>query len=200
MPIYAIEQHIPVVDPSSYIHPTATIIGDVVIGKHCYIGPNASLRGDFGSIKIGDYCNVQDNCVIHSFPEQACVLESHSHIGHAAVLHGCHIGHHALIGINCVVMDMATIGSESIVAASSFIKSRYNCPPRSLLIGSPAKLIRTVSDEEFAWKRQGTDEYIELTQRCLNSLREVSPLTEVETDRPTYSSVKGHAPKTPGSQ
>ena len=195
MPIFAIEQHIPVIEPTSFIHPNATIIGDVIIGKHCYIGPNACLRGDFGRIEIHDFCNVQDNCVLHSFPLQACVLEEYSHIGHGAILHGCTIRRHSLVGINAVVMDFADIGAESIIGAASFVKSRFNCPARSMLLGSPAKIVRQVSDEEFQWKTRGTDEYIELTRRCQTSLREVTPLTTVEENRPMFQPAQVHQPK-----
>jgi len=193
MPIYAIEDLVPVIDPSSYIHPTAVIIGDVIIGPDCYIGPNAVLRGDFGRIILEQGCNVQDTCVVHSFPGKDCVIKQHGHIGHGAILHGCHIGRNALVGMNAVVMDDAIIGDESLVAATAFVKSGFECPPRSLLAGSPAQVKRELSEKEVAWKTSGTAEYQKLTLRCQDSMREVTPLTQVQAERPRYNS--DHQPK-----
>lgn len=187
MPIYAIEDLIPVIDETTFVHPTAVIIGDVIIGKGCYIGPGAALRGDFGRIDIADGSNVQDNCVLHSFPGQDCIIEPNGHIGHAAVLHGCTIGENALVGMNAVVMDKAVIGAESIVAASAFVKSGFECASRSMLIGNPAVVKRQLRDEEIAWKTQGTKEYQRLTERCLASFREVEPLTSIQNDRPRFT-------------
>ena len=186
MPCYAFENLVPVVDPSSWVHPTAVLIGDVIIGRNCFIGPNAVLRGDFGRIMIGDGCNVQDTCVMHCFPGRDCTVESDGHIGHGAVLHGCKIGRNALIGMNAVVMDNALIGEESLVGATACVKSEFECPPRSLIVGSPARVLRTLENHEVAWKTQATREYQALAARSLQSVREVSPLSEVEPDRPRF--------------
>jgi len=194
MPIYAIEDLIPVVDPSAYVHPTAVLIGDVIIGKDCYIGPNAVLRGDFGRIILNQGCNVQDTCVVHSFPNKDCVIEQDGHIGHGAILHGCHIGRNALVGMNAVIMDDAIIGDESLVAATAFVKTGFQCPPRSLLAGSPAIIKRQLSDQEVAWKSNGTLEYQTLTKRCHASLQEVQPLTEAQQNRPRFDA-SNHQPK-----
>ncbi|NQY89293.1 MAG: transferase hexapeptide repeat family protein [Colwellia sp.] len=187
MPSYAIENLVPVVDPLAYVHPTAVLIGDVIIDKHCYIGPNAVLRGDFGRIIVKQGANVQDTCVIHSFPGKDCIIEENGHIGHGAILHGCHIGENALVGMNAVIMDDAVIGAESLVAATAFVKSAFECPPRSLLAGSPATIKRQLSDKEVAWKTNGTKQYHQLTQRCLQSLQQVEPLTAVQNDRPRFT-------------
>jgi carbonic anhydrase/acetyltransferase-like protein (isoleucine patch superfamily) len=187
MPIYAIENLIPVIHPSSFIHPSAEIIGDVIIEEHCYIGPNAVLRGDFGRIYISAHSNVQDCCVLHSFPNKDCHLEPYSHIGHSAVLHGCFIGRNSLVGMNAVVMDDAKIGAESIVAASAFVKSKFVCAERSMLVGSPAKVLRQITDEEIKWKTQGSIEYVTLAFRCLKGLREVKPLVTIQADRTRYN-------------
>jgi phenylacetic acid degradation protein len=194
MPSYAIENLVPVVDPLAYVHPTAVLIGDVIIDKHCYIGPNAVLRGDFGRIVVKQGANVQDTCVIHSFPEKDCVIEENGHVGHGAILHGCHIGENALVGMNAVIMDDAVIGAESLVAATAFVKSAFECPPRSLLAGSPATVKRQLSDKEVAWKTSGTKQYQHLTERCLQSLRPIEPLTEVQSDRPRFTD-STHKPK-----
>jgi len=195
MPIYSLENHVPVVKASTYIHPSAEIIGDVIIEEHCFIGPGAVLRGDFGRIFVGHHSNIQDTCVLHSFPDKDCHLEPYSHIGHGAVLHGCRIGEHALVGMNAVVMDDAVIGAGSFVAASSFVKSGFSCEARSMLMGVPAKVVRQVSEQEFGWKKQGTREYVELAERFSKTLREIIPLTEEQMDRPRYQDSQ-HKPKT----
>lgn len=194
MPIYAIEDLIPVVDPSAYVHPTAVLIGDVIIGQGCYVGPNAVLRGDFGRIVLKQGSNIQDTCVMHSFPGKDCVIERDGHIGHGAVLHGCHIGRNALVGMNAVVMDGAVIGDESLVAATAFVKSGFECAPRSLLAGSPASVKRPLSEQEVAWKSNGTVEYQHLTQRCHTSLQLVQPLAQVQPNRPRFNT-SNHQPK-----
>lgn len=184
MPIYRLEGVTPVVDPSAYVHPTAVLIGDVIVGPGCYVGPNASLRGDFGRLILEAGSNLQDNCVMHGFPDTDTVVEADGHIGHGAILHGCRVGRNALVGMNAVVMDGAVIGAESIVAAQAFVKAGFECPPRSLLVGTPAEVKRALRDEEVEWKTQGTVEYQQLTQRCLASLEACEALTEMEPDRP----------------
>ena len=186
MPIYAIDDLIPVIKSNSYVHPSAEIIGDVIIDEHCYIGPNAVLRGDFGRIHVHHHSNVQDNCVIHSFPDKDAILHPYSHIGHGAILHGCTIEENALIGINAVVLDEAVIGAESIVAASSFVRAKFTCAPRSMVMGTPAKVTKTLSEQEVQWKTSGTNEYVDLTRRSLNSMRLIEPLSEIQPDRPVY--------------
>jgi phenylacetic acid degradation protein len=184
MPSYSIEGVIPVVDPSAYVHPTAVLIGDVIVGPDCYVGPNACLRGDFGRIVLKAGANVQDTCVVHGFPQQDTVVEENGHIGHGAVLHSCVVRRDALVGMNAVVMDEAEVGERSIVAACAFVPAGMKIPPAMLVAGVPAKAIRPLRDEEVAWKLEGTQIYQHLTQRCLASLREVAPLDSVEPDRP----------------
>jgi len=151
-----------------------------------YIGPNAVLRGDFGRIHVQPPCNIQDTCVLHTFPGKDTVLKPYSHIGHGAILHGCTIEENAMVGINAVVLDEAIIGSESIIAASSFVPTKFTCPPRSMVKGIPAKVSRTLSEQEVKWKTTGTKEYVKLAQRSLDSMRIVEPLTDIEPDRPYY--------------
>ncbi|WP_028300978.1 phenylacetic acid degradation protein PaaY [Oceanospirillum beijerinckii] len=183
MQVYSIDGITPVVDPTAFVHPTAVLIGDVIIGPRCYIGPNACLRGDFGRLVIKAGANVQDTCVMHGFPGTDTVVEEDGHIGHGAVLHGCHIGKNALVGMNAVVMDNAKIGEASIVAACAFVKADFDCPPRSLLAGTPAKVMRELSDKEINWKSKGTKEYQNLAVRSLQTMEKVEALTEVEADR-----------------
>ncbi|MEC4723491.1 phenylacetic acid degradation protein PaaY [Noviherbaspirillum sp. CPCC 100848] len=184
MPCYSIEGVVPVVDPSAYVHPTAVLIGDVIVGPECYIGPCASLRGDFGRIVLQRGANVQDTCVVHGFPSADTVVEENGHIGHGAVLHSCVVRRDALVGMNAVVMDEAEVGEKSIIAASAFVRAGMKVPPRSLVAGVPAKVIRELSEEEIAWKLEGTLTYQDLAKRCLAGMREVSPLPQAEADRP----------------
>jgi phenylacetic acid degradation protein len=183
MPVYSLEGVIPVVDPSAFVHPQAVLIGDVVIGPRCYVGPGASLRGDMGRIVIGSGSNVQDNCVLHTFPAKEVRLEEDAHIGHGTVLHGCTVRRQALVGINAVVMDDVIVGEQSLVGAASFVRAGFVVPPRTLVTGVPARVIRELTDEEIKWKAIGTREYQELTVRCLASLQECRPLTAAPAAR-----------------
>ena len=184
MPCYSIEGVVPVIDPSAYVHPTAVLIGDVIVGPDCYVGPCAVLRGDFGRIVLERGSNVQDTCVIHGFPAHDTVVEENGHIGHGAVLHSCIVRRDALVGMNAVVMDEAEIGEAAIVAACAFVPAGMKVPARSLVAGIPAKVKRELSEDEIAWKLEGTQTYQELTVRSLASLHEVAPLAQVEADRP----------------
>lgn len=183
MPVYSLEGITPVVHPQAFVHETAVLIGDVLIGAGCYVGPHASLRGDFGRIIVERGANVQDTCVMHSFPGKDCIVERDGHIGHGAVLHGCRIGRNAMVGMNAVVMDDVVIGESSIVGAMAFVSSKFECPSRSLVVGAPAKVKRQLGDEEVEWKSRGTREYQELAQRCLATLVKTEALTEVESGR-----------------
>ena len=180
---YSIEGITPVVHPTAFVHPSAVLIGDVIVGAHCYVGPNASLRGDFGRLVLEEGSNLQDTCVMHSFPGMDTIVEVNGHIGHGAVLHGCHIGRNVMVGMNAVIMDSTEIGESSIVAALAFVKSNQKIPPRSLVVGVPAKVLRQLTDEEIAWKRAGTAVYQELAGRSMRTMREVEPLREIEPDR-----------------
>ena len=183
MPTYEIDGFVPVVDPTAFVHPTAVLIGDVIVGAGCYVGPGASLRGDFGGIVLEPGSNVQDNCVMHSFPGANAVVEKNGHIGHGAILHGCTVKRNALVGMNSVVMDGAVVGEDSFVAAQSFVKAKFEVPPRTLVAGTPAKIIRPLTDQEIAWKTKGTAEYQELACRSLATLKLCTPLTEVPAVR-----------------
>jgi len=181
--VYSIDGVTPVVHPSSFVHPSAVLIGDVIIGPGCYIGPCASLRGDFGRIRIGCGANIQDNCIIHGFPEHDTLIEDDGHIGHGAILHCCHIGRNALVGMNAVVMDKARVGESAIVASMAFVKAGMEIPPRCLVAGTPAKIVRELSAQEMAWKVEGTGLYQQLARRSAESMRETEALTEAEPDR-----------------
>jgi phenylacetic acid degradation protein len=185
--IYAFDDIIPVVHESAFVHPLATVTGNVVIGKDVYIGPGAAIRGDWGGIFIEDGCNVQENCTVHMFPGVTVVLETLAHIGHGAIVHGARIGANALIGMNAVVMDNAVVGSGSIVGALCFVPTEMVIPPRSLVVGNPARVVKEVSDEMLAWKTEGTALYQRLPAEMRARWREVEPLRAVPAeyaDRP----------------
>lgn len=187
--IYAFDDFIPVVHESAFVHPQAAVTGNVIIGRDVYIGPGAAIRGDWGGIVIGDGCNVQENCTVHMFPGVVVTLEPGAHIGHGAVVHGARIGANALVGMNAVVMDNAVVGAGSIVGALCFVPADMEIPPRSVVVGNPAKIVKQVSDEMLAWKSDGTALYQQLPAAMRASWREVEPLREVPADRPTQSSV-----------
>lgn len=183
MPAYSFDGVIPVVHPTAFVHETASLIGDVIVGAGCYIGPFASLRGDFGRIIVGEGSNVQDSCVIHAFPGADAVLEPNSHIGHAVTLHGCRIGSYALIGIGATILDGAEIGAESLVGAGAVVTAGTVIPPSSKVLGAPAKVVGPLDEQALAWKRNGVHLYQQLAQRSRESLVPTDPLSEVETDR-----------------
>ncbi|OWJ96432.1 phenylacetic acid degradation protein PaaY [Pseudomonas sp. A46] len=199
MTCYSLDGLVPVVHPTAYVHPSAVLIGDVIIGPGCYVGPLASLRGDFGRIILEEGANIQDTCVMHGFPDSDTLVGRNGHIGHGAVLHGCRIGEDVLVGMNAVVMDGAEIAARSFVSATAFVKAGFSCPEQSLVMGSPAQVKRSLSDEEVAWKRAGTREYQLLAQRCLAGLRPCEPLAEVEAERPRIAD-RGLRPKGGSSQ
>ncbi|MBN0987194.1 phenylacetic acid degradation protein PaaY [Amphritea pacifica] len=196
MKVYSLDGITPVVHPSAYVHPSAVLIGDVIVGPGCYIGPAACLRGDFGRLELKRGANLQDTCVMHGFPGTDTVVEEDGHIGHGAVLHGCVVGKNALVGMNSVIMDGAVIGESSIVAAMSFVKASMDVPARTLVAGSPARVIKELTDKEIDWKSAGTRQYQDLVIRSMNTMREVEALTEVEADRPRLDvGIEGVVPK-----
>ncbi|MHB1095475.1 MAG: acyltransferase [Gemmatimonadaceae bacterium] len=181
--IYAFEGFVPVVHESAFVHPNATVVGNVAIGRDVYVGPSAVIRGDWGGIEIADGCNVQEGCVIHMFPGVVVRLEEAAHIGHGAVVHGAHIGRNVLVGMNAVVMDRAEVGDESIIGALCFVPSEMQVPPRSLVVGNPAKIVKTVTDDMLAWKSAGTALYQTLPARLRATLAPCEPLREVPAGR-----------------
>lgn len=183
MPSYAFDGVVPVIAPTAFVHETASLIGDVIVGPGCYIGPFASLRGDFGRIIVGEGSNVQDSCVIHAFPGADAVLEPNSHVGHGAVLHGCRIGSFALIGIGATVLDGAEIGADALLGAGAVVTAGTIVPPGTKALGAPAKVVGPLDEQTLAWKRNGVRIYQELAQRSRDTLRAVQPLAEVEPDR-----------------
>lgn len=182
--IYAIDGVVPVIHPSSFIDESATIIGDVMIGPDCYVGPNVSLRGDMAAIEVGAGSNIQDNCTLHCMPGIPTIVGEWGHLGHGAVVHSARLEKNVLVGMNAVVMDRAFVGENSVVAAMAFVKVGMQVPENSLVAGTPARIIRQLTEQEIEGKRAGTRCYHQLISRCKDSLRRVTPLTEKETGRP----------------
>lgn len=181
--MYSINGVTPVVDPAAFVHPSAVLIGDVIVSAGCYVGPGACLRGDFGHIEIRAGANIQDTCVLHGFPGVGTIVEEDGHVGHGAVLHGCIVKRNALIGMNAVINDNATVGESAFVAAMAFVKAGMIVPPRTLVAGIPARIVRELSDAELAWKVEGTQSYQELTRRSLATMRATAPLSAPEPGR-----------------
>lgn len=181
--IYEFKEYKPVVHERSFIHPQATVTGNVIIGKDVYIGPGAAIRGDWGKIVIEDGCNVQENCTIHMFPGVTVTLKESAHIGHGAIIHGSTIGKNCLIGMNAVVMDNVNLGDECIVGALAFIPEGMEIPKRKVVVGNPAKIIKDVSDEMLEWKTEGTEWYQKLPGDMKDSWKECKPLREIPEDR-----------------
>lgn len=195
---YSFKGFIPVVHPSSFVHPQACVTGNVVIGRDCYIGPGAALRGDWGGIVLEDGCNVQENCVVHMFPGLTVTLKAGAHIGHGAIVHGAQIGRNCLVGMNAVLMDHVELGDESIVGALSFIREGEKIPPRSLVVGNPARVIKSVTEEMLEWKTKGTALYQALPREMQQFSQACDPLTEMPAERPaqerlyeTWNRLKG---------
>ncbi len=182
--VYSINGVTPVVDPTAYVHPSAVLIGDVIVGAGCYVGPCASLRGDFGRIEVRSGANLQDGCVMHGFPGTDTIVEEDGHIGHCAVLHGCVVRRNALVGMNAVINDNAVVGESAIVGAMAFVKAGYEVPPRTLVAGMPARVVRALTEQELAWKVEGTQSYQELARRSIATMRATTALAAVEPDRP----------------
>lgn len=187
MPCYAFEGIQPVVHPTAYVHPDATLIGDVIVGPGAYVAPRASLRGDYGRLIVEAGANVQDGCVMHGYAGVDTVVGVGSSIGHGAILHGCRIGRGSLVGMQAVVMDGAQVGPDSIVAAMSFVTAGFAGEARQLLKGIPAKCARPVRDEELRWHRLNAQEYRDLAQRCRAALVPCEPLPALPPDRPYLS-------------
>lgn len=177
MAIYEFDGIVPVINKNAFVHESADIIGDVFIEEGVYVGPFASIRGDFGRIIIKKNANVQDCCVLHSFPELDVILEENAHIGHCSIIHGAHIKYNAMVGMNSVIMDEAVIGENAIIGASSLVPSKVQIPANHLAFGNPAKVRRELRAEEIKWKSEGSAIYTNLAKDCKKTLKKCSPLS-----------------------
>ena len=184
MPCYSYQGMVPVVDPASYVHPLASLIGDVIVGPGCFIAPGASLRGDFGRIVVEGDTSIQDSVTVHANALRDTIIRRGATIAHGAIIHGCEVGENTLVGMNAVILDMAVIGPESLVAALALVKSDTVTPPRSLLAGNPAKVVKSFEPHQVTWRNDGEGEYQKLARFAAAELVEVEPLRAVQPDRP----------------
>jgi len=181
--VYEIDGITPVVHPSAFVHESAVLIGDVIVGARTYIGPCACLRGDLGRIVVEEGANIQDTCMLHGFPGKDTEVRRGATLGHGAVLHGCVVGAGALVGMNAVVNDNAEVGEDSIVAALAFVRAEAKIPPRSLAAGIPARVLRRLGADELRWKSDNAELYRRLAERSLATMKHVPALEEVEAVR-----------------
>jgi carbonic anhydrase/acetyltransferase-like protein (isoleucine patch superfamily) len=187
--IFEFNGYKPVIHRSAFIHPNATVTGNVIIGKDVYVGPGAAIRGDWGEIIIEDGCNVQENCTIHMFPGTTVLLKESAHVGHGAIIHGATLGKNCLIGMNSVIMDNAVIGDECIIGALSFVPAEMIIEKRKVVVGNPAKVVKDVSDEMIKWKTMGTALYQQLPADCYATLKECEPLRRMPAYRPKQQDI-----------
>ncbi|MHA1977337.1 MAG: gamma carbonic anhydrase family protein [Candidatus Hodarchaeales archaeon] len=173
MALYEFEGKIPKISESSFVFPSATIIGSVTVGENCFIGPNAVLRGDWGSIEIGAGSNIQDNCVIHSIPNETTTLGEECHIGHSSVVHQATLGKHVLVGINAVVGDWAEIGDNCIIGEGALVPRRKKIDAESVAVGIPCKIIGKLSDSQREYSWWATKLYQTLPKRYRESLKQL---------------------------
>jgi carbonic anhydrase/acetyltransferase-like protein (isoleucine patch superfamily) len=183
VPCYGYQGIVPVVDATSYIHPLASLIGDVLVGPGCFIGPGASLRGDFGRIVVEGDCSLQDNATVHAGQPRDTIIRRGATIAHGAIIHGCEIGENSLVGMNAVILDDAVIGPENLIAALTLVKSDVRTPARSLVIGNPGRIVRTFAPHEVTWRNDGDGEYQRLTRAALTDLMETEPLRHADDTR-----------------
>ena len=147
-----------------FVAPNATVIGDVVLGPQSSVFYGAVLRGDINEIRVGEGTNIQDNAIVHLADDAGAHIGAWCTIGHAAIVHACTIGDECLIGMGATVLDHAKIGARSIVGANSLVPQRFECPPGSMVYGSPAKVVRALTDEEQRGLRRWAEKYIEVAR------------------------------------
>ena len=173
MAVYEFEGKRPRIDPSAFVHPEAVIIGGVEIGAGCYVGAGAVLRGDWGDIVVGEGSNVQENCVVHVKTDEIVTLGPSSHVGHGAILHGCELGFHVLVGMGAILHDRVSVGDEAIIGSGSVLPEGMKVPPGKLVVGIPARIVGDVDQKQKEYSEWGTKIYQALPPRCHASLRRI---------------------------
>ncbi|MBC7503135.1 MAG: gamma carbonic anhydrase family protein [Herminiimonas sp.] len=160
MAIYQLGEHAPEIDPTAFIAESANVIGKAKIGAHASIWFDATIRGDNELITVGDNSNVQEGCVLHTDPGCPLTIGANVTVGHLAMLHGCTIGEGSLIGIQSVILNRVKIGKNCLVGAGALITEGKEFPDNSLIIGSPAKAVRTLDAESIAAMHGNTANYV----------------------------------------
>jgi carbonic anhydrase/acetyltransferase-like protein (isoleucine patch superfamily) len=171
--IHSFEGERPDISKAAFIAWNAEIEGRVTLGEGSSVWYGAVLRGDIDEIRVGVGSNVQDGSVLHVDAGQACVLGDHVTIGHGAVVHACTVGDRCLVGMGAIILDRAVIGEDSIVGAGALVTQGKAFPPRSMILGSPAKVARSLTDEEVAGLRAHAEAYVELARRAASGCREM---------------------------
>ena len=173
MGVYEFEGRVPSIALNAYIDDQASVVGDVTIGQQCYIGPGARIRGDYGTITIGDKTSVQENCVLHARVKEECTVGNHVQVGHGSLLHNCTIKDYAVVGVGAVVSDYASVGIWSIVAEGAVVRSSQVIPDGKVAVGVPAKVIRDVTDaDKEVWERY-KEVYADLALRYPKGLKRI---------------------------
>jgi phenylacetic acid degradation protein len=173
MALFSFEGKTPVIGKGTYISETAEVIGDVTIGEFCYIGPGAVLRGDYGTIVVGSYSAVEDNCVLHARPDHRCELGEYVTVGHGAIVHSAQLSDYVSVGMGAVISNDAEIGRWSIVGEGCVVKSSDKVPPEKVIVGVPGKIVGTVNEEQRNFWTRGKQVYAELPRRCREGLRKI---------------------------
>ena len=174
MAIYEFEGRKPQLGQGTYVHPSADVIGDVTIGKNCWIGPGARIRGDYGTIVIGDGTSIEDNCVVHARPGEMTHIGRYVTLGHGSVIHNATIHDYAVIGMGAVVSDWATVGEWAVVGEGAVVRQRQQIPSGKIAVGVPAKLLdKEVSEDYKTQWSKFKDVYTDLAQRYPKGLKEI---------------------------
>ncbi len=173
MAVYEFEGRRPKLGEGAYVHPSADVIGAVTVGEGCWIGPGARLRGDYGTIVIGDGTSIEDNCVVHARPNEKTLIGKLVTIGHGAVIHNATIHDHAVIGMGSVVSDWAVVGEWSVVAEGAVVRQGQEIPAGHIAVGVPAKILeKQVTDEYKAQWSKFKALYTDLALRYPDGLKE----------------------------
>jgi carbonic anhydrase/acetyltransferase-like protein (isoleucine patch superfamily) len=160
----------PRIGKGTYVSESAELIGDVTIGKKCYIGPGCKIRGDTGKILVGNKTSIQDNCVLHARPGETCKVGNMVTVGHGSILHGCTVRDHAVIGMGAIISDHAVVGVWSIVAEGCVVKSNQIVEDQKIVVGVPAKTVGEVSEEQRSLWIKNKDVYVKLAEKYLKEL------------------------------
>jgi len=147
LPVFVFEGKVPSIGKTSYVSHSADVIGDVTIGEGCFIGPGARIKGDYGTVRIGSYTSIQENCVVHARPSDVCVIGDYVTVGHGAIIHTATIENYAVIGMGAVVSDFARVGEWGVVGEGAVVTSKTLIPRQKICVGIPAKIIGEVDDE-----------------------------------------------------
>ena len=178
MPLYELGSKKPRVHPTAMIAPNATVIGDVVVGSKTSIWPGAVLRGDYGKIRVGANCSLQDNVVVHCSSQNPGVIGNGVTVAHGAIVHACRIGDECLVGAGAIVFDAARIGTHCIVGVGAVIPQGKRVPSRSIAVGVPAKVVRRATEADIRMIKQSSRDYVRMAEKYTETgafVRTLSP-------------------------